>query len=58
MSIIIDQFEVVLDSQRDTQAPEESTGGGSTGADKAIKPQDIQAVIEQFNERCERVRAH
>jgi hypothetical protein len=57
MGIIIDEFEVVLDSQQGIDA-ENSDAEAPTSAGNSLKPHDITAIFEQHELRCERVRAH
>ena len=58
MSVIIDQFEVIVDAQQGLEA--ENQGNEEEGAvmSSSLKPQDISAVLEQQYARNERVRAH
>ena len=58
MGVIIDEFEVILDSQQDRDAESSSTETEAASAANALKPHDIAAVFEQQALRCERVRAH
>jgi len=59
MSVIIDQFEVILDSQQSgSDAAQSSAPAESASNASSLKPQDIIAVKQQYEERCERVRAH
>jgi len=57
MGVIIDQFEVVLDSQQDRDAGNSETEAPAN-AGNSLKPNDITAILEQYELRCERVRAH
>lgn len=57
MSVIIDEFEVVLDSQQGREADnKKDTEAGSVT--NTLKPHDITSIHEQYLLRCERVRAH
>lgn len=57
MSVIIDEFEVVLDSQQGREA--ENNNETETNAEtNSLKPHDITSIQEQHLLRCERVRAH
>lgn len=58
MGVIIDEFEVILDSQQDRDAENRGTETETAPAGNALKPHDIAVVIEQQAVRCERVRAH
>ena len=58
MGVIIDQFEVVLDSQQERDAGNDEPETAAAPAENVLKPQNITAIIEQHNLRCERVRAH
>lgn len=57
MSVIIDQFEVVVDAQenQDAKSAATNTGAQPTGA---LRPLDIAAVYEQMRNRQQRVHAH
>ena len=57
MGVIIDKFEVVLDSQQDRDAGNSETETPAS-ASNSLKPLDITAILEQYELRCERVRAH
>jgi hypothetical protein len=57
MSVIIDQFEVVLDSQENQEAKSTAANSGAQQA-SAIRPRDITAVYEQMRSRQQRVYAH
>lgn len=57
MSVIIDQFEVVVDAQEDKEKSSEASDSGSSKK-PALKPRDMAAVITQLQNRRERVRAH
>lgn len=57
MSVIIDQFEVVLDSQQDQE--QKSNAAETTPAPQAaLKPHDVAAILMQYQNRLDRVRAH
>jgi hypothetical protein len=60
MGVIIDQFEVILDSQQGRDAENRQNGNADETAAVAdrLKPQDVNAIVEQQTARCERVRAH
>ena len=58
MSVIIDEFEVVMDSQQERDTSSGETETAAAPAPGSMKPQDISAVFTQHQLRCERVRAH
>ena len=58
MSVIIDQFEVIVDAQQDREAEKNTRDGDTASAAPALKPSDINAIIEQRDLRIDRVRAH
>lgn len=57
MSVIIDQFEVIMDSQnpQDEERPAEPA---SVQQQPVLQPYDIAGVSEQLQDRADRVRAH
>lgn len=57
MGVIIDEFEVVVDSQQDREANNNQNKQAGV-AGNSLKPHDINSIHEQYLKRCERVRAH
>ncbi len=55
MGIIIDEFEIVLDSQQNSETEKNNTDATSANT---LKPHDIISIYEQHTLRSERVRAH
>ena len=58
MGVIIDQFEVILDSQQGRDAENQQNGDETAAVPDRLKPQDVNAILEQQVARSERVRAH
>jgi hypothetical protein len=58
MGVIIDQFEVILDSQQGRDTENLQNGDETAAMPDRLKPQDINAIMEQQTARSERVRAH
>ncbi len=58
MSVIIDQFEVILDSQEDKEKKSGASEDGSSGKQAGLKPRDVASIFTQLQNRRERVRAH
>ena len=58
MSVIIDQFEVILDSQQDREQKFSASETPVSSQQTVLKPHDIAATLMQFKSRCDRVRAH
>lgn len=58
MSVIIDQFEVILDSQEDKEKKSSASEDGSAGKQAGLKPRDVASIFAQLQNRRERVRAH
>ena len=58
MSVIIDEFEVVLNSQQERDTSSSDTETVVAPAPSSLKPQDITEVFTQHQLRCDRVRAH
>ena len=58
MSIIIDQFEVILDSQEDKNATSNAAEGGDSAQQTSLKPVDVASIYIQMQNRSDRVRAH
>jgi hypothetical protein len=57
MPVVINEFEVVPGEARSSQTGESSTSGKSEGK-TAPSAHQIELLVEQQLERCERVRAH
>jgi hypothetical protein len=59
MPVIINDFEMVVEPQRDANTS--SQGGGqqqqATTPAAALRPEDIQQIMRHFEQRRERVRA-
>ena len=58
MSVIIDQFEVIMDSgntREDTEARQDTEAPPTVSP---FRPTAVTAVFEQMRERADRVRAH
>ena len=58
MGVVIDEFEVVLDSQQGRDAGKSETEAAAASGGNSLKPHDITTIYEQQELRCERVRAH
>jgi len=58
MGVIIDEFEVVLDSQQDREAGNNENEAAPAAGGNPLKPHDITAIYQQQVMRSERVRAH
>lgn len=58
MSVIIDQFEVVLDSQQDREQKSSASETTVSSQQTVLKPHDIAAILMQLKNRSDRVRAH
>lgn len=58
MGVIIDEFEIILDSQQDSGNSNNADNGPAAAANNTLKPNDIMSVYEQHELRCDRVWAH
>ena len=58
MGVIIDEFEIVLDSQQNSETEKNNTEATAAPSANTLKPHDITLIHEQHTLRCERVRAH
>ena len=58
MGVIIDEFEVILDSEQGQSSGQGESEPAASSAATQLKPVDINAIFEQHALRCERVRAH
>ncbi|ESQ13782.1 MAG: hypothetical protein N838_07215 [Thiohalocapsa sp. PB-PSB1] len=58
MSVIIDQFEVIVDSQNPQDETQPSAALPAQPPQPALQPYAIEGVFEQMQERADRVRAH
>ncbi len=58
MSVIIDQFEVIMDSQNPQDEAQPSEASPAQPPQPAPQPYAIAGVFEQMQERADRVRAH
>ena len=56
MAVIIDTFEVI--SEAEGAAPDASTNDSAQGVSSAMRPADIEAVLEHQYLRSDRLRAH
>ena len=58
MSVIIDQFEVILDSQEENNTKPNASEGGESVQQISLKPVDVASIYMQMQNRSDRVRAH
>lgn len=58
MSVIIDQFEVIMDSQNQQDEARSSEAAPAQQQQPVLKPYAIASVFDQLQERGDRVRAH
>ena len=58
MGVIIDEFEIVLDSQENSETEKSNTEATAARSANTLKPHDITSIHEEHTLRCERVRAH
>lgn len=58
MSVIIDQFEVIMDSQNPQDEAQPTEAAPAQPPQRALQPYTIAGVLEQMQERADRVRAH
>lgn len=58
MSVIIDQFEVIMDSRNPQDEAQPSEAASAQPPQLALQPYTIAGVFEQMQERADRVRAH
>lgn len=56
MAVIIDTFEVI--SEAESAAPAAQNSSAQSSANNALKPTDIEAVLEHQDLRNDRLRAH
>lgn len=56
MAVVVNEFEVVPGGNESSQSSG-STSGGDAG-DEAPSPREIERLVEQQMQRCERVWAH
>lgn len=58
MSVIIDQFDVIMDSQNPQDQARPSEAAPAQQPQPALQPYVMAEVLERLQERADRVRAH